>query len=128
NVIALRVPSLRERAGDVPLLMRRFAEVHGQGRKLQLEPDVLEALLRYGWPGNVRQLENEVRRLLVLTEGIVRVEHLSPEIQAAAHLPPALDTLHMRTRVDALERELVETALRRTHGNQTRAAELLGLS
>lgn len=128
NVIVLRVPALRERAGDVPLLVQRFTEMHGQGRKLQLDPEVLEVLLRYDWPGNVRQLENEVRRLLVLTEGAVLFEHLSPEIQAAARLPRALDTLHVRTRVEALERELVQAALRKTQGNQTRAAELLGLS
>ncbi|NLE87844.1 MAG: sigma 54-interacting transcriptional regulator [Myxococcales bacterium] len=128
NVIALRVPPLRERAADLPLLVRRFADLHGAGRGLELTPEALGAMLRYEWPGNVRQLENEVRRLLVLTEGLVRLEHLSPEIQAAAELPRAPDTLHLRTRVDALERELVETALRRTEGNQTRAAELLGLS
>ena len=128
NVIALRVPPLRERAADLPLLVRRFAELHGAGRGLQLAPDALGAMLRYEWPGNIRQLENEVRRLLVLTEGLVGLEHLSPEIQAVAELPRAPDTLHLRTRVDALERELVETALRRTEGNQTRAAELLGLS
>lgn len=128
NVIVLRVPPLRERAGDIPLLVQRFTELHGQGRKLRFDAEVLEALVRYDWPGNVRQLENEVRRLLVLTEGAVLFEHLSPEIQAAARLPRALDTLHVKTRVEALERELVQTALRRTQGNQTRAAELLGLS
>lgn len=128
NVIALRVPPLRERPADLPLLVRRFAELHGAGRRLELTPEALGAMLRYAWPGNVRQLENEVRRLLVLTEGVVSLEHLSPEIQAAAELPRAPDTLHVRTRVDALERELVDTALRRTEGNQTRAAELLGLS
>src|SRR5690606_9627553 len=82
NVVALSVPPLRERAGDVPLLVRRFVEVHGQGRQLQFDPEALGAMLRYGWPGNVRQLENEVRRLLVLTEGSVRLDHLSPDIQA----------------------------------------------
>lgn len=128
NVVALKIPPLRDRRGDVPLLIQRFAEIHGQGRRLSFAPEALEALVAFSWPGNVRQLENEVRRLLVLTEGSVQLTHLSPEIQQAAEGPRALDTLHVRTRVDALERELVELALQRTEGNQTRAAELLGLS
>jgi transcriptional regulator with GAF, ATPase, and Fis domain len=128
HVVPLRIPPLRERAGDIPLLVQRFAEVHGQGATLEFAPEALDALLRFSWPGNVRQLENEVRRLLVLTDGVVRLRHLSPEIQAQADAPRAPDTLHLRTRVDALERELVERALERTEGNQTRAAELLGLS
>src|SRR5690606_31216261 len=77
NVVALKIPPLRDRRGDVPLLIQRFAEIHGQGRRLSFAPEALEALVAFSWPGNVRQLENEVRRLLVLTEGSVQLTHLS---------------------------------------------------
>jgi transcriptional regulator with GAF, ATPase, and Fis domain len=128
NVISLRVPPLRERPGDIPLLLQHFSKVHGKGRVLSFEPDALAALVGFEWPGNVRQLENEVRRLLVLCDERVPVSQLSPELRAAAPGGERLDTLHVRVRVDALERELVEAALDQTGGNQTRAAELLGLS
>ncbi len=128
NVISLRVPPLRERPGDIPLLVRHFLALHGAGKKLSLGKDALVALMRFEWPGNVRQLENEVRRLVVLAEDEVTVEHLSPEVRGAAGGELTPDTLHVRTRLDALEKELVETALERTQGNQTQAAELLGLS
>src|SRR5690606_12137832 len=102
NVIALRVPPLRERAAGLPLLVRRFADLYGAVLGLELTPEALGAMLRYAWPVKVRQQEDEVRRLLVLTEGLVRLEQLSPDNQAAAELPGALDTLHLRTRGDAL--------------------------
>jgi DNA-binding NtrC family response regulator len=84
-------------------------------------------LSSYAWPGNVRQLENEVRRALVLCDDVVTPEHLSQDITARGEARP-LDELNLRQRVDALEVELVRIALRRTDGNQTRAAELLGVS
>jgi DNA-binding NtrC family response regulator len=109
-------------------LLQHFSKIHGKGRVLSFEPGALSALVAFEWPGNVRQLENEVRRLLVLCDERVPLSQLSPELQAAAPGGERLDTLHVRVRVDALERELVEAALDQTGGNQTRAAELLGLS
>jgi serine/threonine-protein kinase PknK len=85
-------------------------------------------LSAFPWPGNVRQLENEVRRALVLADDVVRLEHLTPEVANAARSNRAAEEFDLRGRVDALEADLVRAALRRTDGNQTRAAELLGLS
>jgi DNA-binding NtrC family response regulator len=77
----------------------------------------------------VRQLENEVRRALVLADDIVQLEQLSAEIQNPTGSEAARsDGLNLRRRLDALEVDLVRAALRRTDGNQTRAAELLGVS
>jgi serine/threonine-protein kinase PknK len=128
NVISVRVPPLRERFGDVALLVQHFAKLHAAGRKPVFERAALDALAAYPWPGNVRQLENEVRRALVLTDDVVRLEHLSPEIALASRPARAAEEFDLRGRVDALEADLVRAALRRTDGNQTRAAELLGLS
>jgi serine/threonine-protein kinase PknK len=127
NVITVRVPALRERHGDIPLLVRHFVERHAGGRRITVSRAALETLSAFSWPGNIRQLENEVRRALVLADDVIRPEHLSPELLERPGSGGGSD-LNLRQRVDALEAELVRTALRRTDGNQTRAAEILGLS
>ncbi len=128
NVISVRVPPLRERFGDVSLLVQHFLRLHAAGRKVTLERAALDALAAFPWPGNVRQLENEVRRALVLGDDLIRLEHLSRDVAQASRAGRARDEFDLRGRVDALEADLVRAALRRTEGNQTRAAELLGLS
>jgi DNA-binding NtrC family response regulator len=126
-VISVKIPSLRERVGDVPLLVKHFVALHAGKRRVQLSKAALDRLAAYSWPGNVRQLENEVRRALVLADDLIVPEQLSPEVCGRPEQRPG-DELNLRQRLDALEVELVTIALRRTEGNQTRAAELLGLS
>lgn len=129
DVITVRVPALRERSADIDLLVRHFLAKHAGGRAVRVDPAALSALRRHPWPGNVRQLENELRRALVLCDETITLSHLSPTLAPTARTAessaPGLD---VRQRVDALERELVREALSRTQGNQTRAALLLGLS
>jgi len=129
NVISIRVPSLRERTDDIPLLVQHFIDKHGQGRRIKVSADALSRLRRCPWPGNVRQLENEVRRAIVLSDGLIETGHLSGDVQRPPDDPSSASVgLRVRPRVDALETELVQTALVETRGNQTRAAEMLGLS
>ena len=129
NVVSVRVPPLRERIGDVPILVRHFVARYGQKRSVTISKAAMDALSAYRWPGNIRQLENEVRRALVLADDIVTPDILSPDVLARdGGEAPQVDALNLRGRVDALESELVKSALKRTQGNQTRAAELLGLS
>jgi transcriptional regulator with GAF, ATPase, and Fis domain len=129
NVIRIDIPPLRERASDIALLVRHFIEKHAQQRRVRVTKPALDLLMRSPWPGNVRQLENEIRRALVLADDTIDASHLSPDLLAPKAAGSAGETgLNLRTRVDALERELVMLALERTAGNQTRAAELLGLS
>jgi transcriptional regulator with GAF, ATPase, and Fis domain len=128
SVITIPIPALRERAGDVPLLVRHFLDKHARGAPIRITRAAMERLGAYPWPGNVRQLENEIRRSIVLSDGTIDREHLSKEVDAGgAGRPPALG-LEVRSRVDALEADLVREAMRRTQGNQTQAAKLLGLS
>jgi transcriptional regulator with PAS, ATPase and Fis domain len=128
NVIALRVPPLRERPTDIPLLVELFIERHASGAKTRITQSALERLMAYGWPGNVRQLENEIVRAMVLGDGVIDDDELSAEVAGAMGSPPREVGLHVRRRVDTLERGLVTEALERTSGNQTQAAKLLGLS
>jgi transcriptional regulator with PAS, ATPase and Fis domain len=125
NVIAIRVPPLRERSGDIPLIVRQMLRKHGGGKEFNVTRAAMARLSSYAWPGNVRQLENEVRRAIVLSDGTIDTELLSPEITPAGRTEVGLD---LRSRVDMLEADLVRQALERTRGNQTQAAKILGLS
>lgn len=134
NVIPLRIPPLRERPGDVPLLVENFLVKHAQrhGRPIpRVEAAALDRLERYDWPGNVRELENLMERLIVLGRS---------ETIAAADLPEALRRDAPRfggARIDLppdgivledVERGLIAEALRRSGGNQSAAARFLGIS
>ncbi len=127
NVVTLRIPALRDRPEDIALLVDHFVRKHSGGRKVRVTRAALAKLTSFPWPGNVRQLENEIRRALVLGEGGIDVGDLSPDAARDGAAPRSVD-LHLRTRVDALEAELVLEALTKTRGNQTKAARLLGLS
>jgi transcriptional regulator with GAF, ATPase, and Fis domain len=126
-VVSLRLPALRERSEDIVPLIQHFVAKHAPERKIKLDRKVLERLTLQPWPGNVRQLENEVRRALALSSGdTLREEHWSvPTARAGASEVGELD---LRGQVDELERKLIRRALESSKGNQTRAAELLGVS
>jgi transcriptional regulator with GAF, ATPase, and Fis domain len=128
NIISMRVPPLRERASDIPLLVKRLIDKHAGGRTISVSRAAMQRLSTFGWPGNVRQLENEIRRALVLADEVIDREHISPEIDGGLNGPVAEAGLNVRKRVDLLEGMLVRDALERTRGNQTQAAKLLGLS
>ncbi|MBK8218246.1 MAG: sigma 54-interacting transcriptional regulator [Myxococcales bacterium] len=126
NVVTLTVPSLRERASDIPELVAYFLAKYGGTRPVTVTRAAMAKLVAYGWPGNVRQLENEIRRALVLADERIDTSELSTEISLGAGQGPEGRTL--RDKVDALEAELVREALRVSAGNQSRAAQDLGLS
>ena len=127
NVIALTVPPLRERAADLARLCEHFVdEVARQvGRPApRLSSAARAALLGHEWPGNVRELRNALERAVVLCEGDeVGVDDLPPELLAGGDTPA--EGFHGQ--VEAYRRRLLEQALAETEGNQTRAAERLGL-
>jgi serine/threonine-protein kinase PknK len=128
NVVTLRVPSLRDRGEDIPLLVSHFVEKHAGGAKVKVTRAAMAKLVAFPWPGNVRQLENEVRRALVLGEGFIDVPELSVDVARGGSPAPRGAGMDMRSRVDALEAEMLVQALEKTRGNQTRAAQVLGLS
>lgn len=128
NVVTVRIPPLRERAEDIPLLVAHLLEKHAPDRKTKLTRAALEKLIAFPWPGNVRQLENEIRRAVVLTDDRIDVAELSVEVARGGPSAARGAGLDLRSRVDALEAELVREALEKTKGNQTRAAETLGMS
>jgi DNA-binding NtrC family response regulator len=143
NVVRLRLPPLRERREEIPPLidhyLRLFAEQHKKGR-LTLDDETLEYLVLYRWPGNVRQLVNELSRIAACAEpdSTITPALLSPEVQASRKtvrvLPGQEPEIRVRLdqplgqAVDAIERVMVVRALERAHGNYENAARLLGIS
>jgi transcriptional regulator with GAF, ATPase, and Fis domain len=126
-VVSLALPPLRERIDDILPLVQYFLAKYAPGRPTKIDKRVLEKLASHGWPGNVRQLENEIRRALALASGdTLREEHFSVFAQRQGSTDPT--DLDLRAHVDELERKLIRRALDTARGNQTRAAELLGVS
>ena len=140
NVIPVRVPSLRERRADVPLLGQHFLDrlakdaLPTRGR-VTLTQDAQQALMAFDWPGNVRQLENVIERTFALSPGRaqIAVADLPEEVrQARAPIEPSEfvmpdEGVELEQIVSSFEHTLIRRALERTGGNKRRAAELLRL-
>ena len=142
SVIRMHVPPLRERREEIPhlssLFLREASERLGKP-DVHLGSDALELLVQYRWPGNVRQLRNEIQRAVALgTEGgAIGAEHLSPELLAvertsdgggSARSHSFSDTTTLAAAVDELERDMIEVTLRRHTGNISESARALGLT
>ncbi len=137
NVIPVILPPLRERREDIPLLVQafvsQFCERHNMERK-SVSPQVMKALMSFEWPGNVRQLENLMERMVALSgnrTGIVPAD-LPHQIQAKTqNSTPFVEIpdegIDFQTVVTDMERELITQSLRRTNGNKKLAAKLLSL-
>ncbi|MGB7950936.1 MAG: sigma-54 dependent transcriptional regulator, partial [Candidatus Binatia bacterium] len=121
NVLTIHLPPLRQRTGDLPLLVK-----HLVGEEWQLESDVLPVLERYSWPGNVRQLQNAIDRAKILADDErIRVENLPPEIvSSASRRTPATSA---DVDLDTLTREHVLETYHRHGCNKARSARALGI-
>jgi two-component system NtrC family response regulator len=130
NVVTIALPPLRERREDLPLLIDHFlAKFAARNGKVirGLTREAREALLRYDYPGNVRELENLIERAVVLSrDEVIGLRDLPLTLHEPAPEPPAPRGLVAA--VEALERRMIREALDRAGGVQTRAAELLGIS
>jgi len=134
NVVPLRLPPLRERGGDLPMLVDHFllrhARRHGRAAP-RLEPKALARLERYDWPGNIRELENVLERLVVLARSDSIAETDLPE-EIRSDLPRygglRLELPAGGISLEEVERGLLEEALRRSGGNQSQAARFLGIT
>ncbi|MEY2668905.1 MAG: Acetoacetate metabolism regulatory protein AtoC [Pseudomonadota bacterium] len=130
HVVSIRIPPLRERREDIPLLAEHFAQKHGRAEGSAISPEARELLLAHDWIGNVRELENVVARALALNpSGVVLPEDLPDALRAPRRAPapgPAPDTSD-RPSLAELERRYASQVLQETGGNKTRAAEILGI-
>jgi len=133
NVIPFFVPPLRERKEDIPLFARHFlkelAATYGR-RPREMTDDAIEVLMRYSWPGNIRELRNVIERIVIMNPTTARFErkHLPPLVYRDGNRRASrseFSTLHQAR--DAYERDYILKKLDENHGNVSRAAEVLGL-
>jgi transcriptional regulator with PAS, ATPase and Fis domain len=145
SVVRYRIPPLRERREEIPVLVGYFLDKFSQefGKTdLRIAQPTLDSLVRFAWPGNIRQLANELRRAVALAENgaVIEREHLTPELQGAdppikvsadpspqPELTVRLDQ-PLASAVQLLERSMLAYALRTTEGKVESAAKLLGVS
>jgi DNA-binding NtrC family response regulator len=130
NVVTISLPPLRERRQDIPALVQHF--LNRGGRQRSITPGALALLCDYHWPGNVRELENTIERSLVLAKnGVITESEI--ELRPRPTLTPAhwTDLVRLdqgwKANVEALEKSLLERALRQADGNKAKASELLGI-
>ena len=143
KVIHIQTPPFREIREDVPVLASHFLEKHCKAMNVEIKcftPDAMQYLMRYSWPGNNRQLENEIKRLIATVRPkTITADHLdmtirtgetiaetAQETKAPGPATPAVQSLSAE--VEALERRMIEDALLKSGGNKQKAAQALGLS
>lgn len=143
HVIPIQLPPLRERREDIPLLVDYFIKQYNQEKSRNIGgilPEALQVLCRYDWPGNVRECQNVIQRLVVLKrEGVIQLEDLPPKLLSASmsgfagrsvsvsmDIPP--DGIDFNEVVEAFENQLLVQALEKTNWNKNRAAQLLNIN
>ncbi|MGI9054720.1 MAG: sigma-54-dependent transcriptional regulator [Pyrinomonadaceae bacterium] len=134
NVLSIELPALRERGGDIPILIEYFLKKHTRGtdRKVELSSEAKKLLENYIYPGNVRQLESAIERAILLCEdNKITPDDLPPEMLAGVK-PASADELFKLpaegVNFEDVERSLIMQAMERTDNNITKSAKLLGLT
>ncbi|MCD6122963.1 MAG: nif-specific transcriptional activator NifA [Spirochaetales bacterium] len=131
NVFPIHIPPLRERKTDILLLADFFIEQYGRknGKNVRrISTPAIDMLMAYHWPGNVRELENCIERAVLLTkDDVIHGHHLPPTLQTAEASGTAFRG-RLRAVLGNVEKELILDALKSSRGNQTRAADMLGIS
>jgi Nif-specific regulatory protein len=131
NVVRIPLPPLRERKEDIPLLVDHFLQKAARetgAPPRRIDMSTMQLLLRYAWPGNIRELENEIMRLAVLCQGEVITQRDLMENAELYDKITSLDEQAGFTPLEEMERRQIEKALMEAAGNRGRAAEMLGIS
>ena len=148
NVISIDLPPLRERREDIPVLLEKFLKDQSSKYSMspkQLAPETLELLRQYDWPGNIRQLQNEVERMVLLSgenshitsevlspkiSGKKSVAGSTPEVTSATSAPryEYADGTTLKDAVDRLEKQMIESAMKQYNNNKSEVAKRLGIS
>lgn len=137
NVAPFNIPPLRERKDDILPLAEHFIKIFSNGKQLSFSKDAMRKLIEYDWPGNVRELKNVIQRVSLFAEKIVREEDLPKELRGDEPLQSLIkscrrcfieESLTYEQVISCLEHNLLSEALESFEGNQTKAAQSLGLS
>jgi DNA-binding NtrC family response regulator len=133
NVVAIRMPALRERRSDIPALVHALVQRYAPSQKVQVSIPVMNAFMSYEWPGNVRELENCIERALALgNRQIIDLPDLPAPLRAQAGVAPPLAALPTAaltsTHLEDIERVTIERVFQQVNGDKTAAGKLLGIS
>jgi two-component system response regulator AtoC len=134
NVMTIKLPPLRDRPEDIPLLCNRFIGQFNQllDKKISgLAPEAMSRLLEYSWPGNVRELENSIERAMVIADdSLLLPEHFPAKIidKDRSAPPEYFNGFSLKEAQKAMEERMITRALEETGGNRTRASKLLEIS
>jgi DNA-binding NtrC family response regulator len=129
NVIEIRIPSLRERKDDIPLLIKHYLQVFNEeaGKKIKdIDYEAMKAMLAYDWPGNIRELRNTLERAVVLAESDIVTLHDLPDKFRSLDLE-GIATSSLRQALDDYEREYIRRSLAENKGNKEATATRLGI-
>ena len=131
NVISLKLPPLRERKEDIPLLVQHFMNVFKEKNKKDIkgiEKETIDILTNYGWPGNIRELENAIERAVVITKNtFISPSDLPSEFSTQTH-PFNKLSFSLGTPLAEIEKQIIFETLRKTNGDKETAAKMLGIS
>jgi transcriptional regulator with PAS, ATPase and Fis domain len=137
NVVPVVIPPLRQRAVDIPLLVNHFLRRFSSEEIPGIDDDAMKALVRYSWPGNIRELRNTIQRITVFVRGKIALSDLPLEIREENPLELMIkacnrcfseDRMSFDDVVACLETNLIRRALKESMGNRTHAAKLLGMN
>jgi DNA-binding NtrC family response regulator len=132
DVVTVRLPSLRERRSDIPMLVHWFLDRHANGSSIQVTGAAMKCLLQYDWPGNVRELENCVARATALGDGkLIDVSDLPPSILShvsAEQGPGTHQAAVSPTDLEDIERATIQRVFEQVNGDKVMAGRMLGIS
>jgi DNA-binding NtrC family response regulator len=137
NVVPIEIPALRDRSDDIPVLIEHFLNKYAPGRSVAVSEKAMQALTRYCWPGNIRELRNLVQRLALIADAEIGVQHLPSEVasgckkeklEMSCSLCFKEGNMPYNELVRNIESNIINEVLRRAYGNQSEAARILGLS
>ncbi|MGS2738909.1 sigma-54-dependent transcriptional regulator [Sinomicrobium sp. M5D2P17] len=125
TVVEIDVPPLRKRKSDIPLLMEKYIRKYGveyKDRLLSITPEAMEVLLRYDWPGNIRELENIVQRAVIMCDTRIELKDIPDSLKYNIDFPE--DAF---VSLSEMEKQYIQKVLRAVDGNKTKASEILGI-
>jgi len=137
NGVPVRIPPLRNRKDDIPLLINHFFKQYFPKKNVNISKDATAKLINYSWPGNVRELRNIIHRLALLVDDEILVKDLPTEISDESAFDNIIkackncfieDNISFEDLIKCLEQNLINEALERADGNKTQAAKMLGLN
>ncbi len=131
NVIEIKLPPLRQRREEIPLLLDYYLDIFSKemDKNIKFSKDAYKILTRYNWPGNIRELKNLVQRLIIVdTDGIIDEDDIPSDIKKGVNVPYGVKVGKLNEAIKELEIKMIEDALKKANGVQTKAAELLGIT